>query len=721
MPDIEEYVITIPDQVSGIPVGYMSFFTAVLFIITCISMICRTSSRRGYRNLSPIFGILVLSAGLIVIEGYGYNTPILYGGTHIPIALTTGFCFLFLGLSTLYISKNDTDLGESLFGESVKARLLRTFLPVMVLFVVIEGWLFSIITNSLYSNPVLWLSFFEVVSVLVIVIITTILSRQIGGVIDLNQAIKDQTERELRQSYTLLTDANKQLGIQEETLVQKLDEIASREEELRLQNEELMRRQIALERSENRYFELFNHISSGVIVYEAIESGENFIIRDLNRASEKIDQLQKSEIIGRTILEIFPAVCEFGIFQIFQQVWKTGIPRHYPIAFYKDNRISGWRDNYIYRLPSGEIVAVYDDVSDRKKSEVALKESEEKFKILADYTYDWETWESPGGELIYISPSCERITGYNSEEFLSHFVSLIKIVHPSDLKILEMHLCDEKTINEYFSLEFRIIRRDGEVKWIHHICQSIILPDGQNLGRRGSNRDVTIQKEMQESLIKKEAQYQLISENSADVIWLMDFKSLKLTYASPSVYKLRGYTPEEVMKQSFKDLLTPESFKLITEQLPVRLSRFLAGDESQRVQTHEVFQPHKNGTIISTEVVTTLIPGDNEEVVEVLGVSRDISERKKAESQIKMAVTQINQNLETLAILNDEIRNPLMVIELIADSVGGESAEKIHYQVLQIDNLIKQVDRGFIQSEKVRKYLTRHYNILFDPNEKENE
>ena len=80
-----------------------------------------------------------------------------------------------------------------------------------------------------------------------------------------------------------------------------------------------------------------------------------------------------------------------------------------------------------------------------------------------------------------------------------------------------------------------------------------------------------------------------------------------------------------------------------------RVVKFYEGDEFQQVQTHEIWQPHKDGTMIPTEVVTTLIPDENGTVIEVLGVSRDIRERKEAELKIQKAITQINNNLETQA------------------------------------------------------------------------
>jgi PAS domain S-box-containing protein len=128
-----------------------------------------------------------------------------------------------------------------------------------------------------------------------------------------------------------------------------------------------------LEDNEHRYRNMFERTSSGVVVYEAVGEAEDFIIREFNSAAERIEQIGREALLGRRVTEVFPGVREFGIFDVFQRVWRTGEPEHFPLGFYKDDRMAGWRENYIYKLPSGEVVAVYDDVTARKQAEEALR------------------------------------------------------------------------------------------------------------------------------------------------------------------------------------------------------------------------------------------------------------------------------------------------------------------------------------------------------------
>ncbi|MBT3390484.1 MAG: PAS domain-containing protein [Chloroflexi bacterium] len=122
-----------------------------------------------------------------------------------------------------------------------------------------------------------------------------------------------------------------------------------------------------------RYRELFNNMSSGVAVYEAVADGEDFIFVDFNQAGEKIDNVQKEDLIGKSVLQVFPGVKDFGLFDVFQRVWQTGVPEHHPISQYQDERLIGWRANFVYKLPLGEIVAVYSDITEQKQAQIALE------------------------------------------------------------------------------------------------------------------------------------------------------------------------------------------------------------------------------------------------------------------------------------------------------------------------------------------------------------
>jgi PAS domain S-box-containing protein len=135
---------------------------------------------------------------------------------------------------------------------------------------------------------------------------------------------------------------------------------------------------------EERYRELFSNMNDGVVVYETLDDGQDFVIKDINNASLRIERTDREAVVGRRLTEVFPGAQEFGLLDVLCRVYQKGAPEHLPARFYRDQRISGWRDNFVYRLPTKEVVAVYRDVSEQKASEKALRSALESTERLID-------------------------------------------------------------------------------------------------------------------------------------------------------------------------------------------------------------------------------------------------------------------------------------------------------------------------------------------------
>ncbi len=141
--------------------------------------------------------------------------------------------------------------------------------------------------------------------------------------------------------------------------------------------------EIAATESYTRFLSLFDEMSSGVALYEVINNGEHgsdYIIKDFNKAALIAEGKTKEEVLGRSLYDLRPNIDEFGLIPVFQSVWLTGKPAYYPTHFYVDERFSNWYENRVYKLPTGEIVALFDDVTERKRAE-------EGVQYLADHDH----------------------------------------------------------------------------------------------------------------------------------------------------------------------------------------------------------------------------------------------------------------------------------------------------------------------------------------------
>ncbi len=194
------------------------------------------------------------------------------------------------------------------------------------------------------------------------------------------------------------------------------------------------------------------------------------------------------------------------------------------------------------------------------KAEEALRESEEKYRAVADFTYHWEYWLGPDGRYLYVSPSCERITGYRVEEFLNEPALFDRIVHPDDRELVARHLEQTLPHSGDDAADFRIVTRDGEIRWIAHRCRTIHSPDGRNLGRRGSNSDITERIRAEEEAHEAERSVRRLNEHILNMVMVLshDIRGPLVAIASILKLLLRGAYGklDESPANTVKDLLS---------------------------------------------------------------------------------------------------------------------------------------------------------------------
>ena len=191
------------------------------------------------------------------------------------------------------------------------------------------------------------------------------------------------SEQQLKAANQQLRALNEQLMADEQQLKAANQQLLASEQQLRAANQQLKATEEELRKSRRRYKMIFESTVDGMAIYEVIDEGSDFILRNLNPAGEKIEKIKKDDVVGKSIIEVFPAVKQSGLFEVLQRVWTSSESEHYPSCLYKDDVIVGWRENYVFKLPSGEIVVMFEDVTEKVKAEKQLKEYQDKLKFLA--------------------------------------------------------------------------------------------------------------------------------------------------------------------------------------------------------------------------------------------------------------------------------------------------------------------------------------------------
>ena len=207
------------------------------------------------------------------------------------------------------------------------------------------------------------------------------------------------------------------------------EELEQRVEELEKEAVEHKHVYHDLRKIDDRYRALFKNMLDGVAIYEARNDGEDFVFVDINEVGKKISEITRDNTIGQSVLDIFPGVKELGLFEVFQRVWKTGKPELYPTGLYKDERVSHWVENSVYKLPSGEIVAVYSVETERKQAEEALRESEERYRSLFKNNHSVMLLIDPeNADIVDANPAAISFYGWSYKELTGKKITNINML-----------------------------------------------------------------------------------------------------------------------------------------------------------------------------------------------------------------------------------------------------------------------------------------------------
>ncbi|MBN1606038.1 MAG: diguanylate cyclase [Polyangiaceae bacterium] len=279
------------------------------------------------------------------------------------------------------------------------------------------------------------------------------------------------------------------------------------------------------------------------------------------------------------------------------------------------------------------------------------------------------------GRVLNVNQEYCRLIGHSSEEVLSPGFTFEALTPPEDLDAERAQV--ERLLRgeaDRFTLVKRFARPDGQMTWVDLCVDSLRDESGKPISFISAAVDITESKlaeaelarhrsqleqlvsertaELQsrneqlheemaahrdaaDALQESERRYRFIAENTFDVIWTMNLSSQRLSYVSPSVERLLGYTPEEVMAQPFGSTMTAGSAARFQSALADSVASWKAGEHAKTMRATEIEQPHKDGHVVQTEVVTTLHDDGRGRLESILGVTRDITARRHAEDAIR--------------------------------------------------------------------------------------
>jgi PAS domain S-box-containing protein len=304
---------------------------------------------------------------------------------------------------------------------------------------------------------------------------------------------------------------------------------------------------------------VFDSLEDGLIIFDGAG-----IIEQANAAAQKVLGSTEQELVGKSLSSLYATDQdkEQGP-SLLNRLLACGEAQRCEAALRsKDQRVfTASLQASLIKDRSGGILGGLCRICDSAADSLAAlsrQAAEEKYRIVADFTCDWETWVDPLGTLNYISPSCKKTTGYTAEEFLSNANLLDDIILPEDIKAVQARHKKALKGKKELTLQFRIRRRDGGIRWIEHNSQPVMI-EGRYRGHRASNRDITDRKEAEHALRQSEERCRRLIETASDAIITADSKRRIVAWncGAETIY---GFTAAEALGRDLNRMI-PERFR----------------------------------------------------------------------------------------------------------------------------------------------------------------
>ena len=341
------------------------------------------------------------------------------------------------------------------------------------------------------------------------------------------------------------------------------------------------------------------------------------------------------------------------------------------------------------------------DITERKRSEEALKKSEQSYRLLAETVTDIIWKMDMNLKYSYLSPSFERISGYSTEE--GRGMSLEKIMTPESIKVIKQAFAEEmenekdpkKDLFRSRKIEVEEICKDGKTVWIEVNTTFIRDQEGRPIGIQGSSREITERKRTEKALLESEAKYRTIFENTGNATLILD-EDTTISLANTKSAEFFGYSSAEVTgKKSWTEFIYKDDLDMMKKYHSLRRL-----DPEAAPRNYEFRLLDNAGKIRYVFMTIAMIPGTKQSVASLMGITRiKLSEKKLRASLeekdllLKEVHHRVKNNMQVIySLLNlqsEQIEDP-QALRMFKDSQNRvKSMAMVHEKLYRSEDLAR--------------------------------
>jgi len=486
--------------------------------------------------------------------------------------------------------------------------------------------------------------------------------------------------------YGLLTITIPAENLKDREELDLLKEVAG-DISLALHNLELEQKRLKAEHktkiSEAHYRAMFENMNTAVAVYEAVDDGEDFIFKEFNHAAEKIEKVNGDDLIGKSVLKVFPGVKEFGIFDVFKRVWRTGKSEHHPISIYKDNRIAGWRENFVYKLPSGEIVALYEDVTERVRVEEAIRISEANYRTIFNSANDAiMILDLHTGEILDGSSKVIEMTGYTLEEMKKMNLDSLTIdrapytIHDG-WKLINKAAEDESQIFEWLAKG-----KQGNEFWAEVNLKKARIADRDII--IAAVRDIGARKKAESALKQSEERYRQLYENAQAGLFRIRISDSRVIECNDKFAQAFGF-----LHKSQVIGLSAIDFYVDARDREIFYAKLR---EAGKIEHVEMPFKRKDGTPVWLRASVRIFPEDDF----IEGVAIDVTDEKQARHALEAESERLAVTLRSIgdAVITTDVSGHIVLFNKVAEHLTGwTEIEAVGRPISEIFKVINELTR----------------------------